>query len=403
VKTQQNPSGPSAYCPAPRGPYVVPESKGDAGRPDGIDLSLILPTFQEARNIRSTLAAVSETLCGVEGLRFEIIVVDDNSPDGTAQLALDESAALPDVRVIRRTEEAGLATAVIRGWQAARGEVLAVMDADLQHPPATLAQLVQAIRAGADLALASRHVEEGGVSDWSLARRIVSRTAQLVGLTLLPEVVGRVSDPMSGYFMLQRRVIAGKHLNPTGYKILIEVLARGTARSIAEIGYVFRERQEGQSKVSAAIYLQYAQHLMRLRVALLRESRFVRFCLVGLSGVAVDMLILFLLSDPKMLALGLTRSKIVAAEAAIVNNFLWNDAWTFSDLIGTRDSLRKKFHRFLKFNAICFLGLVLSVALLNIQFNWFSMNRYVANAIAILAATFWNYQVNRRMGWRSSS
>jgi len=159
----------------------------------------------------------------------------------------------------------------------------------------------------------------------------------------------------------------------------------------------------GQSKVSAAIYLQYVQHLLRLRLVLLQQSRFVRFCLVGLSGVAVDMLILFLLSDPKMLALGLTRSKIVAAEAAIVNNFLWNDAWTFSDLIGTKDSLRKKFHRFLKFNAICFMGLVLSVALLNIQFNWLGMNRYVANAIAILAATFWNYQVNRSMGWRSSS
>jgi dolichol-phosphate mannosyltransferase len=370
---------------------------------EAIDLSLILPTFQEARNIRSTLAVVSHTLHSVEGLRFEIIVVDDNSPDGTAQLALEESAALPEVRVIRRTEEAGLATAVIRGWQAARGQILAVMDADLQHPPAPLAQLVHAIRAGADLAVASRHVEEGGVSDWSLARRIVSRTAQLVGLTLLPEVVGRVSDPMSGYFMLQRRVIAGRRLNPTGYKILIEILARGTVGKVAEIGYVFRERQEGHSKVTAAIYLQYVQHLLRLRLALLQESRFVRFCLVGLSGVAVDMLILFLLSDPTMLAFGLTRSKIVAAEAAIVNNFLWNDAWTFSDLVGAQDSLRKKFHRFLKFNSICFLGLVLSVALLNIQFNWFGMNRYVANAIAILASTFWNYQVNRRMGWRSSS
>jgi len=403
VTTQPIPSGPPAYCPVPSGPYVVPASLGLDGGLDRIDFSLILPTFQEASNIRSTLAVVSETLRGVAGLRFEIIVVDDNSPDGTAQLALDQSATLPEVRVIRRTEEAGLATAVIRGWQAARGEILAVMDADLQHPPATLTQLVQAIRTGSDLAVASRHVEEGGVSDWSLARRIVSRTAQLIGLTLLPEVVGRVSDPMSGYFMLQRRVIAGKHLNPTGYKILIEVLARGSAGKVAEFGYVFRERQEGQSKVSAAIYLQYVQHLLRLRLVLLQQSRFVRFCLVGLSGVAVDMLILFLLSDPKMLALGLTRSKIVAAEAAIVNNFLWNDAWTFSDLIGTKDSLRKKFHRFLKFNAICFMGLVLSVALLNIQFNWLGMNRYVANAIAILAATFWNYQVNRSMGWRSSS
>src|SRR5205823_11524023 len=139
----------------------------------------------------------------------------------------------------------------VRGWQAANGTVLAVIDADLQHPPEVLAELVKAIRAGSDLAVASRHVEEGGVSDWSLIRRLISRTAQLIGLVLLPEVVGRVNDPMSGYFMLHRRVIAGKHLNPTGYKILIEVMALGNVGTVSEIGYVFRERQEGQSKVSA--------------------------------------------------------------------------------------------------------------------------------------------------------
>jgi dolichol-phosphate mannosyltransferase len=389
----------SSLEPAPRGPCVVPAYAAA----DALDLSLILPTFQEASNIQAMLHVVSQTLRSLDGLRFEIIVVDDNSADGTAQLALEESAELPEVRVIRRTEEAGLATAVVRGWQASRGRILAVMDADLQHPPDTLRQLVQAMRSGVDLAVASRHVEEGGVSDWSLPRRIVSRTAQLLGLTILPEVVGRVSDPMSGYFMLQRGLIAGKRLDPTGYKILIEVIARGALQRVSEIGYVFRERREGRSKATLSIYLQYVQHLLRLRIALLRESRFVRFCLVGSTGVAVDMLILFLLSDPRMLALGLTRSKIVAAEAAIANNFLWNDAWTFADLIGAQDSLRRKFHRFLKFNAICLMGLVLSVALLNLQFNWLGMNRYVANAIAILASTFWNYQVNRSMGWRSSN
>ena len=387
-----------AFLPVPRGPLTIPED-----RVDRIDLSLILPTFNEAQNIQSLLAIVSSTLRDIDRLHFEIIVVDDNSPDGTARLALDESIALPEVRVMRRTEEAGLATAVIRGWQAARGDTLAVMDADLQHPPEALIQLVQAMRAGHDLAVGSRHVADGGVSDWSLFRRMISRTAQLIGLALLPEVVGRVSDPMSGYFMVKRSAIGGKVLNPTGYKILIEILARGRSRSIAEIGYVFRERQEGQSKVSASVYLQYLQHLLRLRVALLRNSRFVRFCIVGLTGVGVDMLLLFLLSDPTMLAWGLTRSKVIAAEAAIVNNFLWNDLWTFADLVGFKDSLRRKCRRFLKFNVICFMGLILSVIVLNILFNWLGMNRYAANAIAILASTLWNYQVNRHLGWRSSN
>jgi dolichol-phosphate mannosyltransferase len=390
---------PPAYVSAAVGPYVISASNGT----DEIEVSLILPTFNEAKNIQAMLQVASDSLRGVKDLRFEIIVVDDNSPDGTAQLALDESFKLPEVRVICRVGEAGLATAVIRGWQAARGKILAVMDADLQHPPSVLRELIAAIRGGSDMAVASRHVEEGGVSDWALIRRIISRGAQLIGLVLLPEVVGRISDPMSGYFMLRRAVIAGKQLNPTGYKILIEVIARGTAGKISEVGYVFRERQEGQSKVSTAVYLQYLQHLLRLRVVLLRDSRFFRFCLVGLSGVLVDMLLLFILSDPKMLAWGLTRSKMLAAEAAIINNFQWNDIWTFADLVRPKRSLDPKFHRFLKFNAICSMGLVLNVILLNIQFNWLGMNRYVANGTAIIAVTFWNYWINKHLSWRAAA
>jgi dolichol-phosphate mannosyltransferase len=208
----------------------------------------------------------------VEGLSFEIIVVDDNSPDGTARLAREMSRSLTEVRVIGRTGETGLATAVIRGWQAAKGRILAVMDADLQHPPEVLADLVRAMRAGSSLAMGSRHVEKGGVSDWNLARRFISRGAQFIGLLILPEVVGRVRDPMSGYFMLDRRVIAGKRLNPTGYKILIEILARGEIGRISEIGYLFREREEGRSKASFAVYLQYLQHLLRLRLHILLKK-----------------------------------------------------------------------------------------------------------------------------------
>ena len=388
----------SIPIPVPDGPYQVPSSATSSL----IELSLILPTFNEARNIKTTLHTVHAILRSIPDLTFEIIVVDDNSPDLTWQLALDECSTLPEVRVMRRTTESGLATAVIRGWQASAGNILAVMDSDLQHPPEVLAQLVKAMRSGADLAAGSRHVEDGGVSDWSYVRRLISRTAQLIGLVLLPEVVGRIADPMSGYFMLRREAIAGKTLNPTGYKILIEVLARGSISRISEVGYVFCERKEGESKVSATIYLQYLQHLFRLRIGLLKESTFARFCLVGLSGVAVDMLLLFLLSDPSMLAWGLTRSKILSAEIAIGNNFLWNDSWTFASRVSAGSTLRSKFHRFVKFNSICLMGLVINLVLLNMMFNLLGMNRYVANGIAIGLTTFWNYFVNKHLGWRSS-
>src|SRR2546421_4744914 len=161
------------YVPVPEGPYVVPHS----GAEGEIDLSLVLPTYKEARNIRPMLNLVLETLREVEGLRFEVIVVDDNSPDGTAELALEESAKHPEVRVILRVEEIGLSTAVVRGWQAAGGEILAVIDAELQHPPEVLAGLLKGIRNGADLPLARRAAEQRGVCVCGLVPRPISRTA----------------------------------------------------------------------------------------------------------------------------------------------------------------------------------------------------------------------------------
>jgi dolichol-phosphate mannosyltransferase len=304
----------------------------------------------------------------------------------------------PAVRVMRRRSEKGLSTAVIRGWQAARGETLAVIDADLQHPPEVLARLWEAIQAGADLAVASRHTEGGGVSDWSALRRLLSRGAQLLGLALLPSVVGRVSDPMSGYFMLRRAAIAGAELSPLGYKILIEVLGRGRIRTISEVGYVFRERLAGESKVTARLYADYLRHLLRLRLATL-PARFPRFAAVGLSGVGVDMALLFLLSDGHALGWGLTQSKVLAAEAAIVNNFVWNDAWTFRDVATKLGGGTARLKRFARFNLICAMGLALSVLLLALQVDVLGINRYVANAVAIALVTAWNFWMNKAFSW----
>ena len=165
-----------------------------------------------------------------------------------------------------------------------------------------------------------------------MARRILSRGAQLLGLLILPGVLGRLTDPMSGYFMVRRASLAGVALDPIGYKILVEVVARGNIRWIGEAGYVFRERVEGESKVTRVLYVHYLQHLLRLRWATLPHSRFFRFCVVGATGVIVDMALLYVLSDANGLGWGLTRSKLLAAEAAILSNFLLNDAWTFGDV-----------------------------------------------------------------------
>jgi dolichol-phosphate mannosyltransferase len=254
-------SSPEAILsPVPTGALCV----AGGGDPQ-IRLSLVIPTFNEGRNLRELVERLTDLLEGPLGGAYELIVVDDDSPDRTWEVAAGLAADHPRLRVMRRQGERGLATAVIRGWQAARGEVLAVIDADLQHPPEVTLALWSEIARGVDLAVASRHVAGGGVSDWALHRRVVSRGAQLLGLALLPGVLGRVSDPMSGYFMVRRSAVAGREMSPLGYKILVEVIGRGEVRSIGEVGYVFRERAEGESKVTWRLYLDYLRHLVRLR------------------------------------------------------------------------------------------------------------------------------------------
>jgi dolichol-phosphate mannosyltransferase len=214
----------------------------------------------------------------------------------------------------------------------------------------------------------------------------------------LPGVVGRVADPMSGFFLIRRDAIAHTELSPLGYKILIEVLGRGRIGRIAEVGYVFRERAAGESKVTARLYLEYLRHLLRLRLALL-PARFPKFAAVGLSGVAVDMAILWLLRE--RMGWSLTVSKLIAAETAMASNFLWNDLWTFGDVARRQGYGMAQLRRFLRFNAICAAGLALSVGLLEMQVGIFKMNPYLANAIAIGVTTGWNFWMNKVFSWGS--
>jgi dolichol-phosphate mannosyltransferase len=363
-----------------------------------LKFSLVLPTYNEGDNVEKIVAILTQLLDGIIPHQYELIVVDDDSPDLTWKTALTLTRAYPQLRVMRRTQEKGLSTAVIRGWQIAEGEILGVIDADLQHPPEVLLELWQEMTRGADLALASRHVEGGGVSEWSLARRFLSRGAQMLGLIILPEVLSKVSDPMSGYFMVRREAIANKPLSPVGYKILIEVVARGKFRWIAEAGYVFREREAGESKVTWKQYLEYIQHLLRLRFSLWQIARFIRFGVVGFSGVFVDLGVFYLLRDGW--GLGLTRSAILSAEVAIVNNFFWNDLWTFGDISRRQKGLKKQIKRFIKFNIICLAGLILNVLIVNLLYNLLGVNEYLAKLIAIAMVTVWNFWFNLKLSWR---
>ena len=378
----------------------------------GVLLSLVIPTYNESSNVAKIVAQLTQLLDNFIPENYELILVDDDSPDLTWQVAQKLTAKYSLLRVMRRQTERGLSSAVIRGWQVAKGEILGVIDADLQHPPEVLIELLKATLDGADLAVASRHVEGGGVSDWSIVRRFLSRGAQLLGLVVCPTVVGRVSDPMSGYFMVRRSAIAGPKLNPLGYKILLEVIGRGSIGKIAEAGYVFQERDSGESKVTWKQYIDYLGHLIRLRSSRQnphqnRQSkrafptqRFIRYGLIGVSGIFVDMALFYLLSETA--GLGLILSKIVAAEIAIVSNFLWNDAWTFADITQRQKGWRPRLKRLLKFNIICVVGLILDVVLLKLFYHlvFGDSLKYIANLIAIGFVAIWNFWINVKLSWR---
>jgi dolichol-phosphate mannosyltransferase len=215
-------------------------------------LSVVVPTYNEAGNLPPLAERLQAALAGRD---WELIVVDDGSPDGTADLAEALAPRLP-VRVVRRAGKAGLASAVVAGFDAARGDVLLVMDADLSHPPETVPALADAIAGGADLAVGSRYVPGGGVEDWPLKRRVVSRGACLMGNLLVP-----VRDATSGFFALRRSVIQGVRLNPIGFKIGFEVIARGRYRTVVEVPYTFRDRALGSSKFGRREIVQYVQQL----------------------------------------------------------------------------------------------------------------------------------------------
>lgn len=228
-------------------------------------VSLVVPTYDERSNIEPLLDQVRAAMAGQP---LEVIVVDDDSPDRTWEAVAEYGARHPEVRGIRRIGERGLSGAVLAGLDQAHGDLLAVMDADLSHDPRLLPRLVAAVRAGADVAVGSRRVPGGGAEPWPWHRRRASDAATLLARWWLRVAL---RDPMSGYFVLQRaaftRVRPG--LRPRGYKILLEIVCRLGPAELVELPYVFQDRRQGVSKVSARVAADYLVSLWTLG----RETR----------------------------------------------------------------------------------------------------------------------------------
>jgi dolichol-phosphate mannosyltransferase len=218
-------------------------------------ISVIVPTYNEKENIQKLIPAVHKALSKHE---HEMIVVDDNSPDGTAKVAEELSKEYP-VSVLKRKGKLGLASAIFHGFAHAKGDVLGVIDADLQHPPEYVEDFALTVMNGHDIAVGSRYTRGGKIEGWSKYRTLVSK-----GAIVLSKPLTNVKDPMSGYFFLKRRVIEGVKFSPTGYKILLEILAKGSYKNVKEIPYTFKIRRLGKSKLGAGEYLNYLKLLYYL-------------------------------------------------------------------------------------------------------------------------------------------
>ena len=221
-------------------------------------LSLVIPTYNERENLPLLVEKIFGALdsCRISG---EVIVVDDNSPDGTADLA-EELGKQYAVRVVRRPGKQGLSSAVIAGWNAALGELVGVIDADLSHDPNILPDMVYSItNGGADVALGSRYIPGGGVNNWPWYRRITSLVAVLMGRIIAP-----VNDVTSGYMVFRRAIIRDVELDPIGFKINLEVLIKAHYRTVAEVPFTFVDRYAGKSKFNGGEIKAYLVHLWRL-------------------------------------------------------------------------------------------------------------------------------------------
>src|SRR5271165_3204722 len=232
--------------------------------------SLVVPTLNEAGNIDKLLTAVIAALSETQ-YECEIVVVDDGSTDGTVDRVRHWTERDPRVRLISRAGERGLAGAVLCGWSQSRANLLGVMDADLQHPPELLPELLKAVER-ADIAIASRYARNHGTKGWNPLRAAVSRLSTFVAAPLVSKRNLRVTDPMSGFFVVRRRCIEGLTFQTTGFKLLLEILVRGRIQVAQEVAYHFGLRHAGRSKASAAVAFDYLQLLGRLSRDLVLRS-----------------------------------------------------------------------------------------------------------------------------------
>lgn len=357
------------------------------------ELTVVVPAFNEAANVAAVVEAVDRALAGVD---WELMFVDDDSPDGTAERVRAIAQADRRVRCVQRVGRRGLSSACVEGMLASSAPCLAVMDGDLQHDPALLRPMLDTLRGGqTDIVVGSRHVAGGGVGDFSAQRQGISRLATRLSRAVLK---ADLTDPMSGFFMLTRPALMGclrGGVSGIGYKILVDLFASAPRPlRFVELPYTFRSRQAGESKLDSKVVWDYLMLLADKLVGRYVPVRFLAFSAVGGLGVGVHLVTLALVF--RGLGVDFVSAQVIATLVAMTFNYVVNNSLTYRDR-------RRRGWRFLtgwlSFALACSVGAFANVGIAAWLFQ--RQTFWVVSALSgVLVGAVWNYAVTSVYTWR---
>jgi dolichol-phosphate mannosyltransferase len=374
-------------------------------KPTKAKLSIIVPTYNESQNIVGVLDSIAETLSPYNGA--EIIVVDDNSPDGTAEMAKIHAKTIAAkkkirIRIITRDAKFGLSSAIVKGVQSAAGDFLLIMDGDFSHPPHLIPSIIQALQdSNYDIVVASRYVKGGSVIGWPFERRLMSKGATKIaryGLGI------DIKDPVSGFFAFRRDVISGIKFDAIGYKMLLEILVKTKGARVKEIPYTFTNRRIGTSKLDLIVIFDYLRAVLRLyrygksmrqkenRTSVRFLSKAGRFYTVGASGLAINYLasVLFNAFAPDLWFLYPT---VIGILISMTSNFFLNKIWTFEDRKFSLNETGTQFGMFIGFSS---LGAVIQLLLVYALVQIYKMDYPTSLILAVGVASVGNFLLNKK-------
>ena len=356
------------------------------------ELTIVIPTYNEKENIQQLVKALSGTLAGVS---WEVIFVDDDSPDKTHELVRSLARQDRQVRCIQRLGRRGLSSACIEGILASSSPYICIMDADMQHDESILPRMLDTLKQEElDLVIGSRYVNEGSTGTLSSNRVWISKAATRLGKLLLKHPV---SDPMSGFFMFTRVYFEQimHDLSMKGFKILLDMLVSSPAGlKYRELPYIMRQRSHGESKLGMQVIWEFFTLFADKLVGRMLPVRFISFITVGFSGVFVQLFILWVLY--KIWGAGFIPAQGIATITAMTSNFILNNYFTYSD---RKLSGMNFFYGLLSFYLACSLGAVINVAfagwLFDLHIAW-----WLAGVLGAMAGAVWNYAVTAIFTWR---